>query len=160
MRGDSRRVSLAVLDIDGVVADVRHRLHHLAAPAPDWPAFWRAATDDDVLPVGAACARELARKHDLVWLTGRPEKLRDLTRQWLADHELPYGRLLMHPGSYSTLPTRQFKLGTLLDLTRSHPIHTIVDDDPAVIDLLCSADLPVHLATWCPYQRAASCQDA
>ena len=76
---------LAVFDIDGVVADVRHRLHHL-----DWPVSWRgffaAAGRDPLLPEGASLVADLAGQHDIVWLTGRPEWLRDVTADWLARH--------------------------------------------------------------------------
>ena len=43
---------LAVFDIDGVVADVRHRLHHLERRR--WLRFFEAADEDTVLPEGAA----------------------------------------------------------------------------------------------------------
>ena len=34
---------LAIVDIDGVVADVRHRLHHLDRRPKNWSAFFAAA---------------------------------------------------------------------------------------------------------------------
>ena len=37
---------IAVLDIDGVLADVRHRLHHLDKRPKDWAAFFAAAGRD------------------------------------------------------------------------------------------------------------------
>ena len=62
---------LAVFDIDGVVADVRHRLHHLERRRA-WLRFFDAADEDTLLPEGAALVGELARAHEIVWLTGRP----------------------------------------------------------------------------------------
>ena len=62
---------LAVFDIDGVVADVRHRLHHLAGRPKDWDGFFDAAADDPPLPTGIALVAELAQRHEIVWLTGR-----------------------------------------------------------------------------------------
>ena len=38
---------VAVVDIDGVVADVRHRLHHVADRPKDWRSFFAAAADDE-----------------------------------------------------------------------------------------------------------------
>ena len=38
---------IVVLDVDGVIADVRHRLHHVERKPKNWPAFV-AAMDDDI----------------------------------------------------------------------------------------------------------------
>ena len=42
---------IAVLDIDGVLADVRHRLHHLERQPTSWSGFFAAAVSDPLLPV-------------------------------------------------------------------------------------------------------------
>ena len=41
---------LAVFDLDGTLADTRHRLHHLERRPADWDAFFAAARDDPPLP--------------------------------------------------------------------------------------------------------------
>src|ERR1700759_5545664 len=66
---------LAVIDIDGVVADVRHRLRFLDRRPKDWDGFFAAADQDLPLEAGIARVTELAGGHDVVWLTGRPERL-------------------------------------------------------------------------------------
>ena len=43
---------LAVFDVDGVLADVGHRLRHLEGGRKDWGAFFAAAEKDPPLPVG------------------------------------------------------------------------------------------------------------
>jgi hypothetical protein len=82
---------LAVVDIDGVVADVRHRLHLVEQRPKRWEEFFARSAGDPVLDEGAALVRELAVEHDIVWLTGRPERTRRLTERWLAEHGLPAG---------------------------------------------------------------------
>src|SRR5690348_13280985 len=76
--------AIAVFDIDGTVADARHRLHLIGAGAAgadttdsddsaeheQWVRFFDAAVDDPPLPEGVAKARQLAEVHDIVWLTG------------------------------------------------------------------------------------------
>ncbi len=64
---------IAVIDIDGVIADVRHRLQHVARTPKDWDAFFAAAPDDEVLAVGLETARRLAEVCEIVYLSGRPE---------------------------------------------------------------------------------------
>src|SRR5256885_13450627 len=88
---------IAVSDVDGVVAAVRHRLHHVAHRPKDWGRFFAAAGRDPLLAPGAALAREYAADHRLVWLTGRPEHLRRVTEDWLARHDPPGGGPLLRP---------------------------------------------------------------
>ena len=70
---------------------------------PDWGAFFRAAGRDPLLPEGAALVRDLAREHEIVWLTGRPDWLRRTTLSWFERHGLPTDELHMRPGP--RLPT-------------------------------------------------------
>jgi len=74
----------AVFDIDGVLADVRHRLHHLRRTPTDWRGFFSAADADPPLPEGVALLRRQSRHHPVAYVTGRPEFLRRVTRTWLA----------------------------------------------------------------------------
>ena len=61
-----------MVDIDGVVADARHRLHHITVGRRDWDRFFGAAVDDPPHPEGLALVATLAADHDVVFLTGRP----------------------------------------------------------------------------------------
>ena len=67
---------LAVIDLDGVLADVRHRLHHISGGTKNWAAFFAGVGDDDVLAEGRAVVDRLAADHEIVYLTGRPERTR------------------------------------------------------------------------------------
>jgi phosphoglycolate phosphatase-like HAD superfamily hydrolase len=141
---------LAVFDIDGVVADVRHRLHHLEGRRA-WNAFFAAAPDDPLLAEGAALVADLARAHEIVWLTGRPEWLRGATEGWLAGHGLPDGELHLRPnGDYRPAP--RFKLGVLRRLA-PRGIAAVIDDDDEVIRAARSAGFPAVLADWVPRDR-------
>ncbi|WP_434443512.1 hypothetical protein [Lentzea sp. E54] len=142
------------MDIDGTVADARHRLHLLDSDSPTkWADFFDAAGDDPVLPDGAQLARKLAVEHDIVWLTGRPVRLAELTRSWLVEQGLPVGELLMQPHG-DKRPARLVKLERVLELQQRRVIALIVDDDPRVVSQLREAGLPVHHATWAPWSPA------
>jgi len=145
---------IAVIDIDGTVADVRHRLHLLDSDSPTkWADFFDAAGDDPVLPDGAELAHKLAVDHDIVWLTGRPVRLAELTRRWLAEQGLPSGELSMQPHG-DKRPARLVKLECVLELQQHRKVVLIVDDDPRVVSQLREAGLPVHHATWSPWSPA------
>jgi hypothetical protein len=98
----------------------------------------------------------LAGRHEIVWLTGRPEWLREVTTDWLAAHGLPDGELHMRPGS-DHRPARLFKVAVLHRLA-PRGIAAFVDDDPEVVDAAAAAGFPAALAEWVP--RDATLRDA
>jgi uncharacterized HAD superfamily protein len=148
---------LAVVDIDGVLADVRHRLHHVQRSPKDWDAFFSAAVDDTVLDEGRAVADRLAEDHELVYLSGRPERCRDDTVTWLEANELPSGRLFLRPEG-DRRPARAFKLDRLADLVNTRDVAVFVDDDPAVCEAARKRGFVVFEATW--MEQQASLYDA
>lgn len=139
----------AVVDIDGVLADVRHRLHHLRAPIRDWDAFFAAAPDDPLLPEGHETATRLAEVYDIVYLSGRPERCRADTAGWLERHRLPPGELLLRPMG-DRRPARLVKVESLRRLARQQPVVVLVDDDPQVLESARDAGFDVLPARWMP----------
>ncbi len=149
---------IAVLDIDGVVADVRHRLHHLAGRYKNWNGFFAAVADDPPLPTGVALAADLAERHRIVWLSGRPDWLRQVTETWLRSNGLPDGDVHLRRTN-DRRPAAVFKLEALRRLERSgETIAAFVDDDEDVVCAARSAGYPAILADWIP--RAAALRDA
>jgi FMN phosphatase YigB (HAD superfamily) len=67
---------LAVFDLDGTLADVRHRLPLLRRRPKDWDGFFAAAPADPPLPDGIALALSSAEDHEIAYVTGRPERCR------------------------------------------------------------------------------------
>ena len=149
-------MTLAVFDIDGVVADVRHRLHHLEPPRHSWHRFFDEADADTLLPEGARLVADLARSHEIVWLTGRPEWLRETTTEWLARNGLPGAEVHLRP-NHDHRPAARYKLDVLRRLSRRH-IAAFIDDDSLVIDAAVAAGFPAVLAQWVP--RAGALRDA
>jgi hypothetical protein len=137
----------AVLDIDGVLADVRHRLHHLQRRPKDWVAFFDAAPDDPVLDEGLNLARELAAAHEVLYLTGRPERCRRDTLAWLSSHGFPDGQLLMRDDR-DRRPARFTKVERLRALQAERPVALLVDDDDRVVAAAVSAGFAVQHASW------------
>jgi phosphoglycolate phosphatase-like HAD superfamily hydrolase len=140
---------LAVFDIDGVLADVRHRVHHLDGRRKDWGAFFGAAPLDGVHEEGRALALEAARACDLAYVTGRPEWCRADTEDWLGAHGMPEGQLAMRR-SGDHRPAAQAKLRLLEELADGRTVAVVVDDDPDVCDAYETAGFAVLRATWAP----------
>jgi hypothetical protein len=139
---------LAVFDIDGVVADVRHRLHLIEGRHRSWRAFFAAAAEDTLLAEGARLVAELGSEHDIVWLSGRPEWLRTLTTAWFAEHGLPHDEMHLRPdGDFRPAP--RYKLEVLRSLRR-RGVAAVVDDDGEVVSAATRAGFPAVLADWVP----------
>lgn len=142
---------LAVFDIDGVVADVRHRVHHLHRERTghrSWQRFFAEADADPPLREGLALVGDLAAAHEIVWLTGRPEWLRAITADWLRRHGLPGEELHMRRNG-DFRPARDYKLAVLRELHR-RGLAAFVDDDGEVVAAALACGYPAVLADWVP----------
>ena len=140
---------VAVFDIDGVLADVRHRVHLVDRRRHrDWDAFFAAAVSDPVLPEGLqAVSQASADGLAIAYLTGRPERCREDTEAWLARYALPPGSPLMRP-DHDRRPAREFKVEALRGLDRGSSVAYLVDDDAAVVEAARAAGFPVMHARW------------
>lgn len=145
---NSTQATAMVFDLDGVLADARHRLHYLRHSPKDWDAFFGAASLDPVLPQGAELvALAVGQGHQVIYLTGRPERCRNDTEAWLADRGLPAGPLHMRRDG-DRRPARFTKVASLRAIGRQMTIAAFVDDDAAVVQSVRAAGFPVIHATW------------
>jgi len=138
---------LAVFDVDGVVADVRHRLPYVQRRPKDWKAFFAAAPLDPPLEQGVALARESAKDCEVVYVTGRPERCRRDTLAWFAQHGLPEGELVMRAGR-DFRPAAKAKPELLAELAGDRVVAVVVDDDAAVCQAYAALGYRVLRATW------------
>ena len=138
--------AIAVIDIDGVLADVRHRLHFLDGHK-DWGGFFRAASKDPLLATGYDTVTQLAEVYEIVYLSGRPERCRRDTEWWFVKHGIPEGELRLRPHR-DMRPARLFKLDELRKLRLRAPVAVLVDDDQQVCDAAREAGFDVLPATW------------
>lgn len=138
---------LAVFDLDGTLADTRHRLHHVRSTPRRWDLFFRAAVDDRPLAEGVALAVERARECEIVYVTGRPERCRRDTVAWLERHGLPDGRVWMRPNS-DRRPARATKTELVRRLARNRTVAVAVDDDELVCEAYEHAGFTVVRARW------------
>lgn len=85
-----------LFDIDGTLANIDHRLHHIkgCGKKRNWDAFFAACADDTPIEHMCEVARALISRAPLVFVSGRSDVVRDQTQEWLTRHGL-YGRLYM-----------------------------------------------------------------
>jgi hypothetical protein len=138
---------LAIIDLNGVVADVRHRLHHVQGRRKDWTAFFAAASEDPVHPEGRAVVQTLAREHEVVFLTGRPAHLHDDTVRWLERHGFGGHRVVMRRNG-DRRPAAIAKAEMIAAVAAGRTVGIVVDDDAAVLDAMRRAGHPTFAADW------------
>jgi len=139
-----------ICDIDGTIADVRHRLHYIQnedgtkKKKPDWDAFHAACVDDkpfldvirvvDALRIGT-CGCGYGRL-DLYFLSGRNDVARKQTEKWLDDHEFPHYKALVMRKAGDRRPDTEIKLEMIRQLGLTpNDVLCIFDDRQCVVDM-------------------------
>ena len=90
--------SLVIFDLDGTLANVKHRLNLLAPPSPDYSSFDAACIFDEPIASTVAIAKAFHSSGFQIWiLTGRSQNYESQTRGWLHKYQIPYDKLLMRP---------------------------------------------------------------
>src|SRR4051794_12539101 len=92
-------VDCYLFDIDGTLADVSHRLHHIETRPKDWNAFFEASADDKAIAHICDLARHLSTVAPVVFVSGRSDQVRAATEDWLEREVGLRGPLYMRRGS-------------------------------------------------------------
>lgn len=73
-----------IVDIDGTIADLTHRLPHIQKEPKDWDAFFAACDRDGPIPHMIDMLNALGGGNEaFMFVTGRPERCRAPTFKWL-----------------------------------------------------------------------------
>lgn len=119
-----------IFDIDGTLADPKDRLHFLEKK--DWNSFYDACLDDAPIHHVIYLLQELKKNHRIIILTGRPERIKDKTLQWLKANNISFDEIYFRKdGDYR--PDYEIKEEILKTLNRS--IWFAVDDRKQVVDM-------------------------
>ena len=124
-----------VVDIDGTCSDPTHRLHHIKGDKKDWDAFHDevaadAAHDDIRLLVWA-----LSKTASIIYVSGRMERCRKDTENWIAKHGFPYAPLhLRANGDYRQDYVVKGEIADRLGLSASN-VWLAIDDRQQVVDM-------------------------
>ena len=89
---------IVIFDIDGTLADVSERLHHIKKKPKDWDAFFRGIPQDKAIrSMVRLCNILYASGIKILLCTGRREKDRAETVKWLAQQGVNYHKLILRP---------------------------------------------------------------
>lgn len=87
---------IIIIDLDGTMCNISHRVHHVEGMTPDWDAFF---ADIDKDPPHDWC-KKLCNTYefncyDIYLVSGRPSRYREVTEKWLEKHDIHYTCLFM-----------------------------------------------------------------
>jgi uncharacterized HAD superfamily protein len=125
----------AIIDIDGTISDSRHRLHHINGKHRDYEAFHSQCSQDPVIEPVALLVNMIAQDGTVVLLTGRPNRFRENTQDWLDDNAICYDELIMKADG-NTRPNVEYKLDVLQQLrARGHEVFLAIDDQDGIAEM-------------------------
>lgn len=129
--------TVVLFDIDGTLANINHRRSYLERSPPDWKAFNAEMGNDTPNEAIVSLYRALwmTVDHNPILVTGRNERSRQLTEQWLAWNEIPFRRLLMRKDN--DFRADHIVKEEILDqlLTEGLKVLFTVDDRQQVVDM-------------------------
>lgn len=137
-----RRV--AVFDVDGTLMDINHRRHYVSGEKKDWKSFFDYMQFDTINDHVFHLAHALHNDgYDIVVVSGRNERHREVTEQQLAFGKLEYKALIMRPDD-NYEPDHVFKK-EILDKMREAGLDPqfAVDDRPTVVRMWRDNEVPV-----------------
>jgi len=77
---------LVLCDIDGTVANNNHR-QNLLKEFKDWDKFFSQLKHDEPIEMVIEAVKQQVESNNLlIFLTGRPEKYREMTQDWLSEY--------------------------------------------------------------------------
>lgn len=124
---------LVLVDMDGTLADVSHRLHLLEGKKKNWKQFFKLMDEDPPSEVVLQWVKNLSPEYKVIIVTGRPEEYRPNTEEWLRRHDVRYTDILMRRNG-DHRPDYVVKK-ELLDEVPKDRVAFVIDDRHSVCDM-------------------------
>lgn len=135
-----------IVDIDGTLSDLRHRLHHVTGPRRDWDRFFALVGEDQPIEATRTLVRALYTDEDaprIILVSGRPERTRGDTKTWLVQHRIGFDHLYMRrDGDHRTDSIVKREILAEIRAEGFAPILAI-DDRDSIIEVWRSEGIPV-----------------
>lgn len=142
-----KEYSIVICDIDGTLADLRHRIHYVQTSPKDWRNFFSHIMNDGLIVSTVQKIDRLMRGYDkpemLVLVSARPEEYRKETELWLELKGVDYATLIMRKTG-DRRPDTQVKSDIYETYLKHYSIRKVFDDRPSVIRMWRSYKLNVE----------------
>jgi hypothetical protein len=121
--------------MDGTIADAsRREAKFLKGKKKNWPGFFKDMEKDPPIKDVLDRVLELAETHDIVILTGRPDRYRPQTESWLKKYKVPALEVLMRRRG-DTRRDFDSKSELMKELLGRRNVVLALDDREPVVDL-------------------------
>lgn len=133
-----------IVDIDGTISNYGHRKHYLESmqqdrhddKRPEYDVFNRAAVHDE--PIREIISIVHWAQHvdtKIILMTGRSDKYRDITTEWLTLHQVRYDHLFMRKqGDYSSDAAAKREL-YMSHIAGKYNVLFVLEDRDKVVDM-------------------------
>lgn len=121
-----------IVDIDGTLADNSHRQHLIETEG--WDVFFSECYHDIPIEPIVSIVQILEEYHSILIVTGRPEKYKALTRQWLDKNGIRFLELYMRKDG-DHRPDYEVKQEMLVEIKREYDPLLVIDDSPKVVKM-------------------------
>jgi predicted secreted acid phosphatase len=136
---------LVVCDLDGTLADNRHRRHLVPAPGEyrDWTPYSKACVDDTPIEGVISLINLLWNHYSIFLLSNRESSAIDETRWWLSRHGVMYDFLrLREPEDIEG--SSEYKVKAIDRIKDDgYKVHLLIDDLPSTFTQVRAAGTPV-----------------
>lgn len=137
--------NIAIFDLDGTLANIEHRLHHIRSITlgenmdkwdANWPAFFAACDKDEPIHEVIEIMLALSSVGVTIWIvSGRSDAVIIQTRDWLRRHAILPDKLLMRPHDNHE-PDEKLKENWIKDGTiKPDLIMCVFEDRKRVVDM-------------------------
>lgn len=135
-----------IFDIDGTLADSRHRLQYIEQQPKQWDRFFSEAIKDKYIPaVYNEYKKHKKAGNKIMILTGRPETNRTITEEWLYKKDIRYDELYMCPNKLTNTPKHEVKEAVILSLALQYKLIAAYDDNELMKPIYNRLNIPFFL---------------
>lgn len=125
---------IVIFDIDGTLADVSERIHHVRKRPKNWPAFFQGMAQDKAIhSMVRLCNILYASGLQIILCSGRNEEHRAQTVEWLAKQGVNYHDLLLRKDN-DRRPDSVVKR-EMLEMIDKSKILFVVEDRSHVVEM-------------------------
>lgn len=129
-----------ICDLDGTLCDITHRRHFMEQPKKDWESFFKNI-DKDKLNNAVHFLLSQLTETDIIFVTGRMEKYREVTEKWLKRYGYTQPLFMRKDGDYR----QDYEVKEELYREIIHPLYGkpqfVLDDRDQVVNMWRSLDI-------------------
>ena len=127
-------MGIVIFDLDGTLADIKHRRHFVEGDNNDWDSFYKECVNDSPKPQTIDMFNLLqSAGHTMVICSGRSDVVRKETYQWLRKNNIKPDILFMREDGDFTADDRLKK--NWLKVMNKSDIYCVFDDRDRVVKM-------------------------